>query len=361
MTVGRAGRRTFRLKLTRAGQQHPRLLPRAGDRREGPARAHALRRAQARPCGATRAAARRPAAAAAAAGGGPAPPGEDISAPPANPKPLGPVNTANADRCDFLDPSVCLYPWPNNHFTTPDASKDTGRRLNLNLQSMPQQPQRRADRPDRPEPRRRLQPRQQDRDAGARASTARQAFEQTGAVPITDMARSFDADQPVVVINARTRQRHLIWAEVDSNPADKADRTLIIRPGKNFDEGERYIVALRRLRDETGKLLEPREEFRAYRDGITTLNPDIEARRAHYDGMFKTLGAAGIARKDLYLAWDFTVASERSLSERMLSIRDDAFGQAPLPGGLPPDGRWAGSATRTSRTCGSRAGLGRRR
>ena len=32
--------------------------------------------------------------------------------------------------------------------------------------------------------------------------------------------------------------------------------------------------------------------------------------------MFATLGDAGIARKDLYLAWDFTVASERGLSER---------------------------------------------
>ena len=53
---------------------------------------------------------------------------------------------------------------------------------------------------------------------GCPASTARQAFEQTGAVPITDMARSFDPNQPVVVINARTRQRQLIWAEIDSNP-----------------------------------------------------------------------------------------------------------------------------------------------
>ena len=62
------------------------------------------------------------------------------------------------------------------------------------------------------------------------------------------MARSFDRDQPVVVINARTRKRQLIWAEIDSNPADPEDVTLIIRPGSNFDEGERYIVALRRLK-----------------------------------------------------------------------------------------------------------------
>src|SRR5205823_3978673 len=34
---------------------------------------------------------------------------------------------------------------------------------------------------------------------------------------------------------------------------------------------------------------------------------------------------AGVHRRDLYLAWDFTVASERNLSERLLHIRDDAF------------------------------------
>jgi len=34
---------------------------------------------------------------------------------------------------------------------------------------------------------------------------------------------------------------------------------------------------------------------------------------------------AGISRKSLYLAWDFTTASRRSLSERVLAMRNDAF------------------------------------
>ena len=42
--------------------------------------------------------------------------------------------------------------------------------------------------------------------------------------------------------------------------------------------------------------------------------------------IFATLGQAGIERT-LYLAWDFTVASERNLTERALSMRDDAFAQ----------------------------------
>ena len=43
--------------------------------------------------------------------------------------------------------------------------------------------------------------------------------------------------------------------------------------------------------------------------------------------IFRTLRRAGIPRRDLYLAWDFTVASERSLARRMLSIRDRAFAE----------------------------------
>ena len=43
--------------------------------------------------------------------------------------------------------------------------------------------------------------------------------------------------------------------------------------------------------------------------------------------IFRRSSGAGIARNGLYLAWDFTVASERNLSERAALIRDDAFAQ----------------------------------
>src|SRR5205807_2410252 len=36
--------------------------------------------------------------------------------------------------------------------------------------------------------------------------------------PIDDMARAFDANQPVVVVDAQTKARHLVWAEVDGTP-----------------------------------------------------------------------------------------------------------------------------------------------
>ena len=39
--------------------------------------------------------------------------------------------------CDFTDPAVCQFPWPNNLFTKRDKSTDTGLRLHLTKSAMP--------------------------------------------------------------------------------------------------------------------------------------------------------------------------------------------------------------------------------
>jgi hypothetical protein len=43
------------------------------------------------------------------------------------------------------------------------------------------------------------------------------------------------------------------------------------------------------------------------------------------NSIFRKLRKAGVRRKSLYLAWDFTVASRRNLTERALHMRDEAF------------------------------------
>jgi hypothetical protein len=233
-------------------------------------------------------------------------------------------NPANPDRCDWIDEADCLFPFPNDHFTVADATTDTKRRVNFNLLSMPANA---AGKPVDPAPFNRndgFSPGQEIVTKVPGLDT-KAAFAQTKSVPIDDMAQVFRPSQPVVVIDTVTRERHLIWTEIDANPPDAADVTFLIRPGKNFVEGRRYVVAMRNLRDAAGKLLGANEAFRIYRDGIPTTNATVETRRKSFEGMFQTLSEAGIERDDLYRAWDFTVASERNLSERMLAIRDDAF------------------------------------
>ena len=140
------------------------------------------------------------------------------------------------------------------------------------------------------------------------------------------MARYADRDQPIVVIDAATGKRHPVWSEIDSTATSAENVNLIMRPAVNFREGHRYIVALRHLRRADGSTIAAAVGFRRLPRRLATDQPAVEARRPHMESLFARL-AAGIARRDLYLAWDFTVASRQSLTDRMLAIRDDAFAE----------------------------------
>ena len=286
-------------------------------------------------------------------GGGGTPNGNVI--PPPQPYTGPAIDTSNAGRCDFLDPAVCLQPWPNDYFTVADPNSDTGRRVHLDPNSTP------ANKADV-----HISTAELNRNDGFSPGNmiiARipgldnpQALANTGAVTVDHQEDYSDPNQPVVVINADTGQRQPIWTEIDYNPidpakghdpdspGDRANVNLIIRPAVNFQEGGHYIVALRNLKDDQNDPIDPTNAFRVYRDNLTTTDPAIEDRRAHMEDLFAKLGAAGIQRSSLYLTWDFTVVSERNLSERMLHIRDDAFhqlgdenlGDGTIQGNSPP-------------------------
>lgn len=248
------------------------------------------------------------------------------------------VPVTDTGVCDPLDPAHCLLPWPSDHFTVEDATTDTGRRLALDLRAMPRNV---AGKP--------IDPIDWNRNDGFSPGQmivtkvpgldTPEALAATDPVGLTDLSRYAEEDAPVVVLNAATGERHPIWVELDSNASTADDRLLIIRPAVNFDEGARYIVALRGLRDASGQLLEAGPAFREFRDAKWAKGPghtdgrggndrpEATGRAAEFEAIFATLEDAGIEREDLYLAWDFTVASERNLSERMLFLRDDAFAQ----------------------------------
>ena len=248
--------------------------------------------------------------------------------------------------CDPLDPALCLFPFPNDHFTVADESTDTGLRLNLLPTAMP----RNGVDPEAEETGgvgKPVDPTEWNRNDGFSPGSmlltyvegidlhrtwgsADEPHSDAGDNEpgyfdhrdhIADISRYLDPDAPMVIIDAATGERHPFWSELDTHPETTDDRrALILRPAVNFTEGARYIVALRDLEDANGDTIEAGSAFAAYRDGTAT-----DARAEHMDGLFTTLEDAGIARDELYLAWDFTVASGRNLAERMLTMRDDAF------------------------------------
>lgn len=242
-----------------------------------------------------------------------------------------------AAGCDPIDPSLCLLPWPNDFFTAADSATDTGRRLAVSPLATPRNV---AGKP--------VDPTDWNRNDGFSPGSpivvhvpgldTPAAFDITNPVPVNDIGRYTEPDAPVVVLDATTGRRHPVWVELDRSPTIDSstvdptgevdgpppapERTaLLIRPAINFREGHRYIVALRNLRDAQGAAIHANPAFQALIDG-----DGAAPRQSHYDDdIFPVLAQAGIAREGLVLAWDFTVASARNLSERVLFMRDDAF------------------------------------
>lgn len=252
------------------------------------------------------------------------------------------VDTGTASRCDITDPSVCLYPFPNDYFTTADPSKASGRRLNLNAASTP------ATTPNIFAPRsKNIGVTEFNKFDGFSPGsmlithipglTNDAAINRSGLPTSANIGKYSETNQALVVIDASTGQRWPIWAENGQGYNDatidkaatipEAKANLVIHPARNFTDGHRYIVALRNLKDSTGKAIAPSDGFRLYRDRLVTKSSVVESRRDHMEALFTSLKAAGIDRSSLNLAWDFTVASTRSLSERALKIRNDAFAQ----------------------------------
>ena len=262
-------------------------------------------------------------------------------------EPTGPTDETvavpleNPDRCDFLDNSVCLQPFPNDYFTV-DADTPTGRKLDIQRESAPANTlgvhvdTTDINRGDGFSPGNLITIKVPGLETPA-------AFENSGLVPITDLHRYDDPEQAAIVIDAATGERQPIWAELDSNPTtvDPTDDSpggvntdpdntgpvnLIIRPARNFEYGHRYIVALRNLRDADDQPIEAPIGFRVYRDGLPTEQEAVESRRPHMESIIDDLvEKAGVDRPSLYTAWDFTVASQQSVTGRALEMRDDAF------------------------------------
>ncbi len=287
-----------------------------------------------------------------------------LASPASADDPLAAPLTA-AGSCDALDPRACLLPFPNDTFTTPDDSTPTGRRVDLSLWEMPRNVYGKP-----------VDPTEWNFNDGFSPGSPMLTV-----VPGLDLVRTFGLDPtpetglgtpddpwtvrddradaliedpalslarkaPIVLLDADTGERHPYWAELDENAAtieQGADRTLIVRPLVNLEEGHRYIVALRDLTDADGGAIEAGEAFAALRDGFVArcgllracgpgrfpapADLDPADRQARYDDIFTRLASRGVEVSDLYLAWDFHVASAENLAGRALAIRDDAFAQ----------------------------------
>jgi hypothetical protein len=239
------------------------------------------------------------------------------------------VDLSRAGFCDFIGQqkgSLCLLPFPDDYYTVRDKTTATRRRINLKTAAMPANTN--GDHIDAPPYNR--------NDGFSPGQTivvkvpglnTEAALKKTGPVPINHLGRYLNQNTPIVVIDTKTGKRWPIWAEIDSAATDPDRVALLIHPAENFASGHRYVVALRNLRTASGREIPAPPGFRYYRDDLPSNESAIDKQRGRFASIFRTLHEAGIARRNLYLAWDFTVASDLNIAGRILHMRDQAFRQ----------------------------------
>ena len=220
--------------------------------------------------------------------------------------------------CDELDTTRCLLPFPSDKFTKASTETDTGRLVHLPAGQLPN-----AD--GKP-----LDVTEWNRNDGFSPGTPMLVsapgvdLAKSGTPPIGDIGRSMKDTSPTVLLDLDTGKRLAHWVELDSN-APVGQQLLIVRPAAALPEGHHIAVAISALVDGSGATLAPSLGFRTYRDNLTTDIAAIESRRPAMEELFAAVGRSGVDRSQLFAAWDFTVASQRNLSERLLTMRDDAF------------------------------------
>ena len=256
--------------------------------------------------------------------------------------------------CDFIgaqDGSLCLLPFPDDYYTVNDKSTATGKRVDLHTTPrMPAEQPTASDRRPAVQPQRRLQPGPGDHAQGSRASTPRRRSRTPIRCRSTSSAAttSQTSNEPIVVIDATTPQAGSDLGR-DRFERDHRQHSRRADPRRHPVQGG---ASLHR-RDAQPQGRQRQDAEGAGRVPLLPRRPADPTRRRSASrasasrSIFRTLRKAKIKRANLYLAWDFTVASDENIAEPAALMRDDAF--APVLGDTHPRRRRrAGQAPRRS-------------
>ncbi len=214
---------------------------------------------------------------------------------------------APAATCNGVPKRSCLLPFPNDFAQTKaDRTTPTGRRVNFATSAMPKNKDGKA-----------VDPREWNRSDGFSPGQpiivhvptlkTQADFARSRIVPDNDLAQYKAKNQPLLLLDEKTGKRQIVWGELDAfEGVPNTSRNLIIHPAKNLVPGRRYVVVLR---------------------GLRGLRAPAGLRKTWSAGLKTALAKAKVRPSTVDLAWDFTVASDKSLTARLLKIRDDAFRQ----------------------------------
>ncbi|HEU4732946.1 MAG TPA: hypothetical protein VFT22_33860 [Kofleriaceae bacterium] len=225
------------------------------------------------------------------------------------------------DACNPLGGEGCLLPWPSMTYLTSDPATATGYRMDLPITGMPVNVDGVA-----------IDPAPLNtRWDGFSPTAPMLAMFPTGVSPdglpsFKDPEESLAPGSPVVVLDLDRGERAPVFAEIDQNIAEPEARALVIRPLMRLHEKTHYAVAIRNtVKSADGSPLPISPGFAALRDGTSFPHPRFAALAARANEMFDKLAAAGVARGEIVLAWDFVTASDDMLRRDLTTMRTAAL------------------------------------
>lgn len=139
-----------------------------------------------------------------------------------------------------------------------------------------------------------------------------------------DPTATQNADSPTIILDADTGELVAHWAELDKSTDISKEQALFVRPFSKLKEKHRYIVAFQGLKDKLGNSIKPPAGFAH----IRAKEPDAKLKPLadrYESSIFPALEAAGVARENIQLAWDFTTGSDEMNTRDMLAVRDDVI------------------------------------
>lgn len=218
--------------------------------------------------------------------------------------------------CDPIDPSECALPWPSNLYLVDDTTTPTGARLQFGETTLP-------------EGRQQISPDPWTDLDGYGVSTPimfKAPNLNLANLPSEEAPRgAWDGeigDAAIFKVEADDSLTRIpFWAERDLRDTPDAS-VYYMRPAVILEEGARYIVMLRNLETTDGNALERSEAFETLVRGKGDSDPVLKDRQERFDWVFDRLQEQGIDKEELYLAWDFNVASHEALHGPMLQGRE---------------------------------------
>ena len=210
----------------------------------------------------------------------------------------------------------CLLPWPNNAFTVASKKTVTGRKLAISSRVDPTNVKG-------------VHPSTKYVNQGDGFSPGSVIMTYVPSLNLvashvassTDIGSSLDSNAPIVVLDTATGQRVPYFAELDAQTTNTAEQLLLIHPAVALTEAHRYAVVLRDLMDNSAQSIAPLASTTA----AWNATPKSSARMQYIAKVLHTDLASVIGSTEPYMAWDFTVASEKSLASPALTMHTLAY------------------------------------